>query len=77
MEPYAAKTVLLPLVETGLNIASFTTDRSSSIRTMMETAQSLVPLNMSLIPGIGSVSIKHRNQIKPLLPNSVHLEIIS
>ena len=36
MEPYAAKIVLLPLVETGLNIASFTTDRSSSIRTMME-----------------------------------------
>ena len=36
MEPYACKTVLLSLVGCGLNIKTFTTDRSSSIRTMLQ-----------------------------------------
>ena len=36
MEPYACKTVLLSLVSCGLNIKTFTTDRSSSIRTMLQ-----------------------------------------
>ena len=36
MEPYACKTVLLSLVNYGLNISTFTTDRSSSIRTMLQ-----------------------------------------
>ena len=36
MEPFAAKTILMSLVsDFQLNIATFTTDRSSSIRTMM------------------------------------------
>ena len=36
MEPYAAKTCLLSLLNFGLKIASFTTDRSSTIETMMK-----------------------------------------
>ena len=35
MEPYAAKTCLLSLLSFDLPIASFTTDRSSTIATMM------------------------------------------
>jgi hypothetical protein len=37
MEPYACKTVLLSLVSYGLSIVTFTTDRSSSIRTMLQS----------------------------------------
>ena len=38
MEPYAAKTCLLSLVsDCQLQIASFTTDRSSTIKTMMRS----------------------------------------
>lgn len=37
MEPFACKTVLLSLVNFGLNIASFTTDRSSSIKNMLQS----------------------------------------
>ena len=37
MEPYACKTVMLSLASYGLNIATFTTDRSSSIRTMLQS----------------------------------------
>ena len=37
MEPYAAKTILVSLVsDCKLKIATFTTDRSSSIRSMMQ-----------------------------------------
>ena len=36
MEPYAAKTCLLSLLSYGLAIKSFTTDRSSTIATMLK-----------------------------------------
>ena len=36
MEPFAAKTCLLSLIGFGLVIKSFTTDRSSTISTMMK-----------------------------------------
>ena len=36
MEPFACKTVLLSLVSYGLNISSFTMDRSSSIKSMLQ-----------------------------------------
>ena len=37
MEPYAAKTCLLSLLSYAVKIASFTTDRSSTIGTMMKS----------------------------------------
>ena len=36
MEPFAAKTCLLSLLSYDVTIASFTTDRSSTIGTMMK-----------------------------------------
>ena len=36
MEPFAAKTCLLSLLSYDLTISSFTTDRSSTIETMMK-----------------------------------------
>ena len=45
MEPYAAKTCLLSLLSFGLNISDFTTDRSSSIETMMKADSRLENIN--------------------------------
>ena len=46
MEPYAAKTLLLSLAwDHGLSIFSITTDRSSSMRTMLEEIGDELPSN--------------------------------
>ena len=45
MEPYAAKTCLLSLLSFGMNIGSYTTDRSSTIETMMKADSRLENIN--------------------------------
>ena len=51
MEPYAAKTCLLSLVtDCQLQIASFTTDRSSTIKTMMRSDSLLASIKHEYDP---------------------------
>jgi hypothetical protein len=51
MEPFAAKTCLMSLVsDCELNIASFTTDRSSTIKTMMLSDSMLITIRHEFDP---------------------------